>query len=95
MTTASTLHHRMTHLGLSPLQLAQTAILPEPMITAWLAGAPAYPSQLIRCAPALQMSEDTFLDAIGGKRDRRYWPLPEPAPDRIGRRAPEAPADRP
>ncbi|GAA1236220.1 hypothetical protein [Streptomyces rhizosphaericus] len=95
MTTAGTLHHRMTHLGLSPLQLAQAAILPEPMITAWLAGAPASPSQLIRCAPALQMSEDTLLDAIGGKRDRRHWPLPEPAPDRIGRPAPELPADNP
>ncbi|RNG28321.1 hypothetical protein EEJ42_12190 [Streptomyces botrytidirepellens] len=65
------------------------------MITAWLAGAPASPSQLIRCAPALQMSEDTLLDAIVGKRDRRHWPLPEPAPDRIGRPAPEPPADNP
>ncbi|MGW3932331.1 hypothetical protein ACWECC_30150 [Streptomyces microflavus] len=92
MTTAGTLHHRMTHLGLSPLQLAQAAILPEPMITAWLAGAPASPSQLIRCAPALQMSEDTLLDTVAGKRDRHHWPLPEPAPDRLGRPAPEPPS---
>ncbi|MFD6464880.1 hypothetical protein [Streptomyces goshikiensis] len=95
MTTAGTLHHRMTYLGLSPLRLAQAAILPEPMITAWLAGAPASPSQLIRCAPALQMSEDTLLDTVAGKRDRRYWPLPEPAPDRLGRPAPKPPSAQP
>lgn len=95
MTTAGTLHHRMAHLGLNTLQLAQAAILPEPMITAWLAGAPASPSQLIRCAPALQMSEDTLLDAIGGKRNRRHWPLPEPASDRLGRPAPEPPTVHP
>ncbi|MDX3694891.1 hypothetical protein PV726_32060 [Streptomyces europaeiscabiei] len=95
MTTAGTLHHRMTHLGLSPLQLAQAAILPEPVITAWLAGDPASPSQLIRCAPALQMSEDTLLDAIGGKRDHHHWPLPEPALDRLGHPAPEPPAAHP
>ncbi|MFI1701497.1 hypothetical protein ACH419_36845 [Streptomyces bobili] len=93
MTTAGTLHHRMTHLGLSSLQLAQAAILPEPVITAWLAGDPASPSPLIRCAPVLQMSEDTLLDAIGGKRDRRHWALPEPALDRLGRSAPEPSAD--
>ncbi|MGY3676521.1 hypothetical protein [Streptomyces sp. TE33382] len=95
MTTAGTLHHRMTHLGLSSLQLAQAAILPEPMITAWLAGAPASPSQLIRCAPALQMSEDTLLDTVEGKRDGHHWPLPEPAPDRLGRPAPEPPTEQP
>ncbi|MFD5615149.1 hypothetical protein [Kitasatospora sp. NPDC127060] len=41
------------------------------------------------------MSEDTLLDAIGGKQDHQYWPLPEPPSDRIGRPAPELPADRP
>ncbi|MEU5138035.1 hypothetical protein [Streptomyces californicus] len=87
MTAAGTLRHRMTQLRLSPLQLAQAAILPEPLITAWLSGAPASPAQLIRCAPALQMSEDALLEASGGRRDHRYWPLPEPAPDRIGRPA--------
>ncbi|MFJ5851171.1 hypothetical protein [Streptomyces sp. NPDC092903] len=91
MTTAGTLHHRMTHLGLNSLQLAQAAILPEPMITAWLAGVPASPSQLIRCAPALQMSEDRLLDTVAGKRDRHHWPLPEPAPDRLGRPAQSRP----
>jgi hypothetical protein len=95
MTTAGTLHQRMAHLGMRPIQLAQAAILPEPLITAWLAGAPASPSQLIRCAPALQISEDTLLDAISGKRDRRHWPLPEPAPDRLGRPTPEPPEDSP
>jgi hypothetical protein len=93
MTTAGTLHHRMTHLGLSPLQLAQAAILPERVITEWLAGDPASPSQIIRCAPALQMSEDTLLDAIEGTRDHHHWPLPEPALDRIGHPAPKSPAD--
>lgn len=94
MTAAGTLRYRMTLLGLSPLQLAQAAILPESLIATWLAGDPASPSQLIRCAPALQMSEDTLLEATGGTRDRHHWPLPEPAPDRIGRPAPEQPADQ-
>jgi hypothetical protein len=75
----------MNELHLDTGELAALALLPEHLIASWLEGAEASPSQLIRCAPALQMSEDVLLDAIAGKRDTAYWPLPEPPEDRIGR----------
>jgi len=84
MTAAGTLRHRMEQLGITTAHLARAAIVPESLVAAWLAGAPASPSQLIRCAPALRMSEDVLLDALAGKRDRHRWPLPEPAPDQLG-----------
>ncbi len=90
LTAAGTLRHRINRLGLTPRQLAQAAILPEALVTAWLDGEPPSPSLLIRCAPALQMSEDVLLEALTGKRDTSYWPLPQPAADRIGRPAPTA-----
>jgi hypothetical protein len=31
------------------------------------------------------LSEDVLLDAVGGKRDTDYWPLPQPPFDAIGR----------
>ncbi|MDX2819911.1 hypothetical protein PV416_02185 [Streptomyces ipomoeae] len=85
LTTAGLLHHRIRNLGMSSAQLAEEAILPEPLATAWLDGAPVTPSQLLRCAPALQMSEDVLLSALEGKRDTEYWPLPVPPPDQQGR----------
>ncbi|CDR18146.1 hypothetical protein [Streptomyces iranensis] len=66
-------------------QLAERAILPEPLITGWLGGAPVTASQLLRCAPALQVSEDVLLAALESKRDTACWPLPVPPPDRQGR----------
>ncbi|WP_151484883.1 hypothetical protein [Streptomyces albicerus] len=85
LTAAGLLGHRTHHLGMSSAQLAEEAILPEPLVTAWLEGAPVTPSQLLRCAPALQMSEDVLLAALEGKRDTEYWPLPVPPPDQQGR----------
>lgn len=70
---------------MSSAPLAEEAILPEPLVTAWLDGAPVTPSQLLRCAPALQMSEDVLLAALEGKRDTEYWPPPVPPPDQQGR----------
>ncbi|MEU9246948.1 hypothetical protein [Streptomyces sp. NPDC048385] len=84
LTTAGLLRHRTRHLGMSSAQLAEEAILPEPLVTAWLDGAPVTPSQLLRCAPALQLSEDVLLEALDGKRDTAYWPLPVPPPDQQG-----------
>jgi hypothetical protein len=84
LTTAGLLRHRTRHLGMNSAQLAEEAILPELLVTAWLDGAPVTPSQLLRCAPALQMSEDVLLAALEGKRDPEYWPLPVPPPDQQG-----------
>ncbi|MEU9392479.1 hypothetical protein AB0D86_21035 [Streptomyces sp. NPDC048324] len=84
LTTAGLLRHRTRHLGMSSAQLAEEAILPEPLVSAWLDGAPVTPSQLLRCAPALQLSEDVLLEALDGKRDTAYWPLPVPPPDQQG-----------
>ncbi|SFD78054.1 hypothetical protein [Streptomyces aidingensis] len=85
LTVAGLLDHRIQHLGMAPAQLAEHAILPEPLVSAWLDGAPVTPSQLLRCAPALQMSEDVLLAALDGKRDTSYWPLPVPPADQQGR----------
>ncbi|WP_338676829.1 hypothetical protein V1460_30545 [Streptomyces sp. SCSIO 30461] len=85
LTTAGLLRHRTHHLGISSTQLAEEAILPHTLITAWLDGAPPTPTQLLRCAPALQLSEDVLLATLEGKRDTAYWPLPVPPPDHQGR----------
>ncbi|SDT83381.1 hypothetical protein SAMN05216371_8204 [Streptomyces sp. TLI_053] len=87
LTVAGTLRHRLDRLGMTPGQLAQAAILPETLVTAWLNGEPTTPSLLIRCAPVLQMSEDVLLEALTGKRNTSYWPMPQPAADRLGRPA--------
>ncbi|MFC8663091.1 hypothetical protein [Streptomyces sp. NPDC057199] len=85
LTTAGLLGHHTRHLGMGSAQLAEEAILPEPLVTAWLGGAPVTPSQLLRCAPALQLSEDVLLAALEGKQDTEFWPLPVPQPDQQGR----------
>ncbi|MFD9688441.1 hypothetical protein ACFXPX_32735 [Kitasatospora sp. NPDC059146] len=91
-TAAGTLRHRIDRLSLTPQQLAQAALLPEPLVASWLNGdAAPSPSQLMRCAPVLQVSEDVLLDALAGKRATAYWPLPQPPADRLGR--PGAPTD--
>jgi transcriptional regulator with XRE-family HTH domain len=84
LTVAGLLHHRAQRLGLSVNELAELALLPEPLVAGWLNGVPASPSQLLRCAPALQVSEDALLAALDGKRDTHCWPLPIPPPDRQG-----------
>jgi hypothetical protein len=85
MTAAGLLRHQMNELALTTADLADLAVLPEPLVVSWLDGAEISPSQIIRCAPALQLSEDVLLDAVGGKRDTEYWPLPQPPQDRLGR----------
>lgn len=89
MTVAGMLRHRLGELDLDTARLAELALLPEPLIASWLDGAEASPSQLMRCAPALQMSEDTLLSAAGGKRNTDYWPLPDPPLDRLGHPEPQ------
>jgi len=78
-TLAGFLTHRRTDLGLSVPQLADGALLPTPVITGWEDGSDATPTQLLRCAPVLQIPEDVLLNARGGLRDPRYWPVPSPA----------------
>jgi hypothetical protein len=73
------LTHRRTHLGLTVAQVAEGAVLPEPVIAGWEAGAEAAPTQLLRCAPVLQIPEDALLHANTGLRETGYWPLPSPA----------------
>ncbi|WP_225847324.1 hypothetical protein [Streptomyces sp. HPF1205] len=85
MTAAGLLRHRMNELALTTAELADLAVLPEGLVASWLDGAEASPSQIIRCAPALQLSEDVLLDAVAGKRDTTYWPLPQPPLDCTGR----------
>ncbi|MEU6032346.1 hypothetical protein [Streptomyces tauricus] len=83
-TSRRTLRHQLTSHNMTCADLADAAILPETLITAWLDGTSAIsPTQLVRCAPALQMPEDVLLACLGGGRDRSYWPLPQPAPDQI------------
>ncbi len=78
-TLAGLLAHRRAHLGLSVAQVAEAALLPEPVIAGWEAGAEAAPTQLLRCAPVLQLPEDTLLHAGDGLRETGHWPLPSPA----------------
>jgi hypothetical protein len=60
-------------------QVAEAALLPEPVIAGWEVGAEAAPTQLLRCAPVLQLPEDVLLHAGAGVRESGYWPLPSPA----------------
>ena len=83
VTAAGLLGHRITHLGLTTRDLAEHALLPEPLVTAWFNGTPVSPSQIIRCAPVLQTSEDVLLAAVDGRRDPEYWPLPVPPKDHL------------
>ncbi|GGN31059.1 hypothetical protein [Streptomyces fuscichromogenes] len=58
---------------LSWTQLAEAAILPEaPGDRLARRVARVTPSQFLRCAPALQLSEAVLLDALEGKRDTLY-----------------------
>ena len=75
-TLAGFLRHRRHALGLGLQHVAQAAILPSAVVAGWEAGGPAAPSQLIRCAPVLQLPEATLLTAADGGRDHGYWPLP-------------------
>ena len=75
-TLAGFLRHRRHALGLSLRHVAEAAILPVPVVAGWEAGGPAAPSQLIRCAPVLQLPEAALLTAADGGRDHGYWPLP-------------------
>jgi hypothetical protein len=77
-TLAGFLTHRRARLGLSVAQVAEAALLPEPVIAGWEAGAEAAPTQLLRCAPVLQLPEDVLLHAGAGLRESGYWPLPSP-----------------
>src|SRR5262249_5062691 len=51
-TLAGFLPHRRADLGLSVAQVAEAAVLPEPVIAGWEAGTEAAPTQLLRCAPS-------------------------------------------
>jgi hypothetical protein len=82
-TLAGFLTHRRSELGLNVAQVADAALLPPPVITGWEDGSDATPTQLLRCAPVLQLPEDVLLHISNGLRDPRYWPLPSPT-TRIG-----------
>ncbi|MDQ7907635.1 helix-turn-helix transcriptional regulator [Phytohabitans sp. ZYX-F-186] len=75
-TLAAFLRHRRAELGLSLAQVAEAAVLPAPVISGWEAGGPAAPAQVARCAPVLQVGEDTLVRARDGHRTVGYWPLP-------------------
>ncbi|SFQ27532.1 helix-turn-helix domain-containing protein [Amycolatopsis rubida] len=85
-TLAGFLRHRRAATGLSAADVAEAALLPLPVVTSWEDGAAAAPSQLIRCAPVLQLPEETLIAAGQGLRDADYWPLPTPPPAALGRR---------
>lgn len=79
-----TLRHQLATHNITCADLAAGAILPEPLIAAWLDGSGIIsPAQLVRCAPVLQMPEDVLLAGLGGGRNRYYWPLPQPEPDQL------------
>ncbi|MBV8931418.1 MAG: hypothetical protein JO285_02490, partial [Kutzneria sp.] len=75
-TLAGFLRHRRHTLGVDLHHVAEAAILPSAVIAGWEAGGPAAPSQMIRCAPVLQLPEAVLLTAADGRRDPGYWPLP-------------------
>jgi hypothetical protein len=75
-TLAGFLRHRRHVLGLGRHHVAQAAILPSAVVAGWEAGGPGAPSQVIRCAPVLQLPEAVLLTAADGGRDHGYWPLP-------------------
>lgn len=85
-TLAGFLRYRRAKLGLSLRHIAEAAILPAPILISWDAGAPAAVSQLIRCAPVLQLPEEVLLAAWQGLRDISYWPLPTPPDATLERR---------
>ncbi len=78
-TLAGFLTHRRTQLGMTVAQVAEAAVLPEPVIAGWEAGANAASTQVLRCAHVLQVPEDALLHASTGIRQTGYWPLPSPA----------------
>uniref|UniRef100_UPI003F490736 hypothetical protein n=1 Tax=Amycolatopsis sp. CA-096443 TaxID=3239919 RepID=UPI003F490736 len=84
-TLAGFLRHRRAETGLSASDVAAGALLPLAIVASWEDGAPAAPSQLIRCAPVLQLPEDLLLDAGQGRRSKDYWPLPSPPRAALGR----------
>ncbi|WP_020663590.1 hypothetical protein [Amycolatopsis benzoatilytica] len=75
-TLAGFLRYRRRILGVDVGDVAEAAILPSAVVAGWEAGGPAAPSQLIRCAPVLQLPEAVLLTAADGRRDPGYWPLP-------------------
>ncbi|MGW5113331.1 helix-turn-helix domain-containing protein [Nocardia sp. NPDC004123] len=77
------LTHCRAQLGLTIADVADAALLPASLITTWEAGANAASSQLIRCAPALQLEEATLPNADQGRRNTGYWPLPQPKRTRL------------
>jgi hypothetical protein len=87
-TTAAFLLHRRTDLGLHLPQVARAAILPASVIAGWEAGAQPPPSQLLRCAPVLQLEEHVLLETTAGVRNRGYWPLPKVPRARLERTDP-------
>ncbi|MFH8257747.1 hypothetical protein [Streptomyces roseolus] len=83
-TARGTLRHQLAAHNLTCADLAAAAILPQTLVASWLDGSGAIsPAQLVRCAPVLQMPEDVLLAGLGGGRNRFYWPLPQPEPDRL------------
>lgn len=77
--------HRRMQLELAISDVADAALLPSSIIAGWEAGASATPSQLIRCAPVLQLEENVLLQAEQGHRTAGYWPLPQPKPTHLER----------
>ncbi|MFF8618283.1 helix-turn-helix domain-containing protein [Streptomyces sp. NPDC015350] len=75
-TVSGTLRHLLAQYGLSLAEVAQAAIVPTDLVQSWIRGVPPSPTQIIRCAPVLQISEDVLLDALQGRRNRFEWPLP-------------------
>ena len=59
-TLAGFLRHRRRTLGLGLPHVAQAAILPSAVVAGWEAGGSAAPSQLIHCAPVLQLPKPSF-----------------------------------
>lgn len=62
--------------------VAEAAILPTPVVAGWETGGQAAPSQLIRCAPVLQLPEAILLTAADGGRDHGYRKPHKPSPRR-------------
>lgn len=88
-TVSGTLQHLCTQRGLSVEELAQAAILPTDLVQSWFRGVLPSPTQIIRCAPVLQISEDVLLEALQGRRNPFEWPLPTPPEDTVRRPGPD------
>ena len=82
-TLSGILRHMLARRGLTVEALAQAAILPTDLVESWIRGAVPSPTQIIRCAPVLQVSEDVLLEAVQGRRDPFVWPLPTPPEDTV------------